>query len=155
MRKLLQEWVSRIAGFILGAAVVLMSIQIFCRLVFNAPLTWTEEVDRYLFVWSVYLGSAVAVAKRAHIRVTILVDLFGPRSEKISRIIDSVVSIFTFAYAAYFGLALAYGSLNARFYTLEFMPLIVFYLSVPIGMLLMLLFALWPGTEEASAPPIV
>jgi TRAP-type C4-dicarboxylate transport system permease small subunit len=49
---------------------------------------------------------------------------------------------------AYFGSKLAYANLNARFYTLEFMPLILFYLSVPIGMLLSLLFLLWPAKKE-------
>jgi TRAP-type C4-dicarboxylate transport system permease small subunit len=125
-----------------------MSFQIFLRFVFNTPLTWTEEVDRYLFVWSVYLGSALAVAKKAHIRVTILIDLGGPKLEKISQILDKICCILAFSFVAYFGSKLAYANLNARFYTLEFMPLILFYLSVPIGMFLSLIFLLWPAKKE-------
>jgi TRAP-type transport system small permease protein len=148
MKDFLQEWVSRVASFTLAAAVVLMSFQILFRFAFNAPLTWTEEVDRYLFIWSVYLGSAVAVAKKAHIRVTFLIDMGGPRLERLSRNLERICCIFTFAFVTYFGFVLAYGSLNASFYTLGFMPLILFYLSVPTGMLLMLLFALWPDKHE-------
>ena len=148
MKLFIENFISKSAAYILGAAVVLVSLQIFLRFIFNAPLTWTEEVDRYLFVWSVYLGSALAVAKKAHIRVTILIDLGGPKLEKISQILDTSCCIIAFSFVAYFGSKLAYANLNARFYTLEFMPLILFYLSVPIGMLLSLLFLLWPAKKE-------
>jgi TRAP-type C4-dicarboxylate transport system permease small subunit len=148
MKYFIDKWVTRLASLMLAVAVVLMSFQIFLRFVFNAPLTWTEEVGRYLFVWSVYLGSAVAVAKKAHIRVTILIDLGGPKLEKISQILDTICCIIAFSFVAYFGSKLAYANLNARFYTLEFMPLILFYLSVPIGMFLSLMFLLWPANKE-------
>jgi TRAP-type C4-dicarboxylate transport system permease small subunit len=148
MKYFIDKWVTRLASLMLAVAVVLMSFQIFLRFVFNAPLTWTEEVGRYLFVWSVYLGSAVAVAKKAHIRVTILIDLGGPKLDKISRVFDKICCIFAFSFVAYFGSKLAYANLNAWFYTLEFMPLILFYLSVPIGMFLSLMFLLWPANKE-------
>lgn len=80
MRGVLQRLISRVAALALGASVVLMSFQILIRFFFNAPLTWTEEVDRYLFVWVVYLGSAVAVAMNAHIRVTFVIDWAGQKS---------------------------------------------------------------------------
>ena len=144
MKYFIEKWVSPFASLILAVAVVLMSFQIFLRFVFNTPLTWTEEVDRYLFVWSVYLGSAVALAKQAHIRVTFLIDLGGPKLAKISQILDKICCILAFSFVAYFGSKLAYANLNARFNTLEFMPLILFYLSVPTGMLLMLIYLLWP-----------
>jgi len=148
MKYFIEKWVSQFASLTLAAAVVLLSFQIFLRFVFNTPLTWTEEVDRYLFVWSVYLGTAVAVAKKAHIRVTILIDLGGPKLEKISQILNKICCILAFSFVAYFGSKLAYANLNARFYTLEFMPLILFYLSVPIGMFLSLFFLLWPAKKE-------
>ncbi len=147
MKSFIEKFIFKSASFILGAAVVLVSFQIFLRLAFNAPLAWTEEVDRYLFVWSVYLGCAVAVAKNAHIRVTIITDLGGPKIEKISQIVNKICSILAFSFVAYYGSKLAYANLNARFYTLEFMPLILFYLSVPIGMFLSLLFLLWPAKK--------
>ena len=129
---------------------VLMSFQILFRFFFNAPLTWTEEVDRYLFVWVVYLGSAVAVAIDGHIRVTFVVDLGGPKFDRFSRILNRYCFAISSAYAAYYGLVLAYGNLNASFYTLDFMPLVLFYLSVPIGMLLICFFTLW-GDKNKKA----
>jgi TRAP-type transport system small permease protein len=148
MKLFIEKCISRVASVALAASVVLVSFQIFLRFVFNTPLTWTEEVDRYLFVWVVYLGSAVAVAKKAHIRVTILIDLGGPKLAKICQFVDKICCILAFSFVVYFGSKLAYANLYARFYTLEFMPLILFYLSVPFGMLLSLMFLLWPAKKE-------
>ncbi len=148
MKGFIEKWISGSASSILGAAVVLMSVQIFLRFVFNSPLAWTEEVDRYLFVWSVYLGSVVALAKRSHIRVTFLIDLGGPKLEKISEAFDKICCFFSFSFVAYYGYKLAYANLTARFYTVEFMPLVLFYLAVPVGMTLMVVYLAWPGKRK-------
>jgi TRAP-type C4-dicarboxylate transport system permease small subunit len=148
MKHFMERWISGSTCSILAAAVILMSVQIFLRFVFNSPLTWTEEVDRYLFVWSVYLGSAVALAKGSHIRVTFLIDLGGPALEKISKAFNKVCSGFSFAIIMYYGYKLAYANIYSRFYTVEFMPLVLFYLAVPVGMTLMLIYLI--GTARTT-----
>lgn len=149
MKIFIEKWISGSASSILGGAVILMSIQIFLRFVFNSPLAWTEEVDRYLFVWSLYLGSVVALAKGSHIRVMFLVDLVGPKFEKISGALDKICSFLAFSFIAYHGYKLAYANLNARFYTVEFMPLVLFYLSVPISMTLMAVYLVFARKRKA------
>ena len=44
-----------------------MLIQIVSRYLFNMPLTWPEEVARYVFIWVVFLGAAVAFRAQAHL----------------------------------------------------------------------------------------
>lgn len=46
---------------------IVMLIQVFSRYILNAPLTWPEEVSRYLFIWIVYLGAAIAFRYKAHL----------------------------------------------------------------------------------------
>ena len=148
MKSFIEKWISRSASSILAAAVVLMSVQIFLRFVFNSPLAWMEEVDRYLFVWSVYLGSAVALAKGTHIRVTFLIDLGGPKWDKISRAFNTICNGISFSFVCYYGYKLAYANLFARFYTVEFMPLVLFYLAVPFAMTLMVVYLIWPAKRR-------
>ena len=62
----------------------LMATQVILRFGFSAPQAWAEEVDRYLFVWSAYLGTVVAWLKGTHIRVTFVVELLGDRAEALS-----------------------------------------------------------------------
>lgn len=65
--------VERIAEAVLVLAIAVMTavctLQVISRYVFNDPLTWTEELTRYLFVWSGFLSAWVAWKHRAHIAV--------------------------------------------------------------------------------------
>jgi TRAP-type C4-dicarboxylate transport system permease small subunit len=126
------------ASVVLGAAVVLVSIQVFLRYVFNAPQAWAEEVGRYLFVWSVFLGSAAALAEDRHIRITVLIERWGSKGERISRWLCRISGLFCFAFVAYYGFVIAYTNRAVQFYTLPSFPRVIFYLSVPVCMTLMI-----------------
>ncbi|WP_339226970.1 TRAP transporter small permease [Oceanobacillus sp. FSL K6-2867] len=56
--------------FILFFIVVIL--QVFFRFVLNMPLTWSEEASRYLNLWSVLLGAALAVKYKDHLRVDLI-----------------------------------------------------------------------------------
>jgi TRAP-type transport system small permease protein len=141
--------ISRLAALLLAAAVLLMAVQVVLRFAFNAPQAWAEEVDRYLFVWSVYLGAFIALTKGTHIRVGFLVDALGPRADAVSQGLGRIVNLFCFSFVAYYGYRLAYDNRHSKFYTLEFMPQILFYLAVPVCLSLMALFLVWPRRPKA------
>jgi len=136
--------IQRASSYLLAAVVLLMAAQVILRFGFNAPQAWAEEVDRYLFVWSVYLGSIIATAKGTHIRVLFVVEWGGPKFAKASEQIGRVVNILSFSLVAYYGFGLAWDNRNSSFYTLDFMPQVIFYLSVPVCMTIMALYLLVP-----------
>jgi TRAP-type C4-dicarboxylate transport system permease small subunit len=74
----LVEWavITAFLGF-----VALSFIQVVLRYGFGRPLTWSEEICRYLFVWVVFVGAGVAARYNGHIALTFLVDRLpaGPR----------------------------------------------------------------------------
>lgn len=47
-------------------------LQVTFRYVLGAPLVWTEEAARYLYVWVCYLGAAVAYRRGSHVAVALL-----------------------------------------------------------------------------------
>jgi len=55
-----------------------MLIQIVSRYLFNMPLTWPEEVARYLFIWVVFLGAAVAFRAQAHLGMDFATSKLSP-----------------------------------------------------------------------------
>lgn len=59
--------------FILFFIVVIL--QVFFRFVLSMPLTWSEEASRYLNLWSVLLGAALAVKYKDHLRVDLIDNL--------------------------------------------------------------------------------
>lgn len=129
-----------ISATVLGIAVLLVALQVFLRFVFNAPLAWVEEVGRYLFVWSVFLGSAAALVEDRHIRITVLVDLFGPKAEFFSRLLGHLLGLGSFAYVAYFGYKIALSNWSTGFYTIPELPRIIFYLAVPASLTIMVIY---------------
>jgi TRAP-type C4-dicarboxylate transport system permease small subunit len=65
------------------AILAITVLQVFCRYVLNNSLSWAEELVTYLFVWLVFIGVAVNVRDRSHIRVDILTRLLPPGVRKI------------------------------------------------------------------------
>ena len=46
-------------------------LQVIARYVFNVGMHWTEEVAAFAMVWGVYMGAALCVRERFHIRIMI------------------------------------------------------------------------------------
>ena len=40
----------------LAAMAVIMGVQVFCRYVLGASLSWSEELTRYIFIWAGFLS---------------------------------------------------------------------------------------------------
>jgi len=78
--------VRRGEGFVNSLLVILMLVmfvsvclQVFFRYVLESPLSWSEELARYAFVWISFLGAAMALGKRMHFGIDYLVNKFPVR----------------------------------------------------------------------------
>lgn len=52
--------------------VTLMFVQVIFRYFLESPLPWSEEVIRYLFIATAYLGGAIATMEREHIEINFI-----------------------------------------------------------------------------------
>src|SRR3954470_8179557 len=145
------------AACLLMAAVSMMTMQILLRTLFGAPFAWVEEVSRYAFVWCVYLGSIIALAHGTHIRVLVLVELFGEHGQRFSDRLTWFVNLIAFGYLFYWSADLAWKYREATFYTLPALPQVLFYLALPVstGIMVVLLLTGRSKPSEHSAPPPV
>ncbi len=73
---------------LLAATVVIITCQVIWRYVLGAPLAWTEELSRYLFIWIVMLGIPIMF----HRNIAISFDLFVSKLKGGKR--DTVDVIF-------------------------------------------------------------
>jgi TRAP-type C4-dicarboxylate transport system permease small subunit len=82
-RRGLGWWFDRVVeGIVIAAFLIFVAItfgQVVLRYGFGRPLTWSEEVSRYLFVWVVFVGAGVAARQNGHIALDFLVNRFPPR----------------------------------------------------------------------------
>ena len=81
-----ERWLRR-GVELLAAAVVLAEVAILlsgiaARAVFNHPIIWSDELASILFLWLAMLGSALAVQRGSHMRLTFFVSMVGPRAQQ-------------------------------------------------------------------------
>lgn len=89
--------------------VILISFQIIVRFIlpklgFSASFPWTEELARYLMVWVVFLGGALAARSNMLIAVLALVNALPDKLAKITQVLSLLSLIVFFLYCAWVGL---------------------------------------------------
>jgi len=120
------------------AILVSMVLQVFSRYVFSAPLTWTEELSRYLYIWACWFGAPVAMRRGNHVAITVLVERFPRRLSQGLALITQIVALFFLLELAYQGMLLAFRSHTVRAITLP-IPWSMIYLAAPISATAMIL----------------
>ena len=122
------------------AAIVLITIaSVWYRYVLHAPLSWTEQVCRILFVWSVFAGAAVLYRQMLHIAIDMFVVMMPERIQKAMYWINQGLMLLIAAMMFWFGLEISLGTLNQTYGALEITPA-WFYFAAPYCGALIILF---------------
>ena len=53
-----------------------MGVQVFCRYLLNFSLSWSEEITRYLFIWSAFISISYCIKKWISIKIDQIIKLF-------------------------------------------------------------------------------
>lgn len=72
-----------IAVALLALMVVLVFGNVVLRYAFNSGITVTEELSRWMFVWTTFLGGVVALRHHGHLGTEFLVGRLGRRGRKL------------------------------------------------------------------------
>ena len=78
--------VTGMIGFIIS-----VTIQIFSRTFLPTVPSWTEEVARYLFIYSVSFGAGMCVLDNGYVMVDIVVNFMSPKIRRLHRILTYVI----------------------------------------------------------------
>lgn len=88
----LEGW---IAGGVLGFLFLILFVSVCARFFLSIAFDWLEELSRFAFIWTIYLGASSAVLKGKHIRVTIVVDrLPAPWNGRLALVGDVIWLLF-------------------------------------------------------------
>lgn len=82
---------------LLATEMVLLLAGVIARYIVNRPLIWTEELASSLFLWLTIIGSALALARGTHLRLTSIVGALPPRWRRAADLGGAAVSAFFFA----------------------------------------------------------
>jgi len=138
-----------VATAILFAIMVLAVVwQVFTREVTKNPAAWTEELARYVFVWTSLMGATLVFAERGHIAVTFVVDrLPRPVRKGVAVVIQLAILIFAVGILVIGGLGAAQ---NTWSHQLTALPgtIGMAYLVLPITGVVITLIALVHLVED-------
>jgi TRAP-type C4-dicarboxylate transport system permease small subunit len=92
----LNKVVGIILALMLGVMSILVIVQVISRFVIHFPLTWSEELSRYLMAYTVFVGASLAMRHNKLISIELLPELLGGNKRKIVTIIALLISIVFF-----------------------------------------------------------
>jgi TRAP-type C4-dicarboxylate transport system permease small subunit len=75
-----------------------MGVQVTMRYLFNASLTWSEEITRYMFVWSAFISVSYCIKKGISIRIDQFTNMMPQSAKKVLGVITRIVMLVFFVY---------------------------------------------------------
>ncbi len=114
------------------AMVVIIFAQVYFRFVIGYSLIWSEEMGRYLLIWSTFLGLGVLGKQRDILSITMIVGRLSPRFKFLADILADIISIFFMAIVLFYGLRLVKNTMAQLTVVTQF-PMGLVYLVIPIG----------------------
>ena len=133
----LDDWAEEFCvSVMLALLVLLLGMEVFSRFLLGKSFSWMEELCRYLFVWSSYIGVAIAVKHKEQLRILMFMDVLKKRFPQLVRILY-VVSELTFT--AFCALVFYYSLGMLRFKQVSAaleINVMYAYLIIPISMAL-------------------
>lgn len=138
--RLLWRWgTETVVASLMAVMVSTIILQVFCRFVLNNPLSWSEELARYAFVWITFLGAAVAYRHGAHIFVETIVVLLPRRLQAVLAWVVDVLMVTALLVLLVQGLAIVEVNSNVEATMLE-IPMSWVYGSIPVSAAIMLAY---------------
>lgn len=141
----LLKWLDKnFETYFLIATLVLMvfivTLQIILRFFFDYSLTWAEELTRYVMLYQIWVGAALAVKEDAHLRIISFKDRMSKRGQAIVEIIVIVLwAVFVVFLAIKSGKLVSILFIRGQVSAAMRLPMGYAYASVTVGCALMTL----------------
>ena len=77
-----------------------VSLQIISRFIIQAPIRWTEEGSRFLFLWVALMGACISVQKRTHFLISIY-DVKAIKNRALRVFLEVLPEMIVFAFCIF------------------------------------------------------
>lgn len=146
--------VEQITWVLTGALVVLVSANVFARYVLGIGILWVEEFSRLCFVWTVFLGGYVALARQGHMAIVAVVKRLPPQHQLLMLSVARVLVLVFLVCLTYAGLALVRTTVQfGRITPMMEISSAWGYVAVPIASALMVIEMLVQLVRAEPLPP--
>jgi TRAP-type C4-dicarboxylate transport system permease small subunit len=136
--RLVDTALKAVISTMIGVMLVVIVLQVFCRYVLNAALSWPEEVSRYLQIWAGLLAATYAYHEGSHVGVTFLLDKFPKAVVKVIVAVSHALMGVFLCVIGWQGAGLLEKFVDLRSAAVR-IPMVLVYAAVPVSAFLMLL----------------
>ena len=136
MNRLIGEF----AGWIVVVMMITISFDVAMRYLFNAPTTWSFEVNRYMLIMVVFLGGPWTLAAGGHVSVDLVTERVSLKKKAALELVTSIMAslymlMFTVESARFTWDAFANGTRSTEYLAWPLWPVRMF-LVIGGGLLL-------------------
>jgi TRAP-type C4-dicarboxylate transport system permease small subunit len=143
--KLALRWLGFVTEFVAGTTLVVMTVLVGLTVIYRyfllQPISWGEEMARFLFIALSMLGAAIAMKDRSHFMITILTGRFPAVVRARLEVAIALAMSGLLCIVINKGWSLALLNRNQESPALG-IPMSIPYAAIPLGASLMLIF-LW------------
>lgn len=148
---LLRRGTEVVVMVLMAVLVVIVVASVFFRYILLSPLTWSEEVGRYMMIWLGFLAASIAVRQGLHVGVDFVVQSVRPGlAAWLRRLARGATAVFLL-------IVMGYGFVLVVSLWEQWSPVLIIrmtwpYLAIPVGSLLMLIQLATPSPAAATKP---
>ena len=149
--------INKILRFIVIIMLSVMSVVVFAQVLFrivHLSIPWSEELYKYLLIWSTFLGAAICIRKGSLVGLEFLKNSM---SEEKQKILQTILNLIVCAMLLFL---INVGFWAVRRVWFQITPVLklsmgLMYAAIPIGSVFMLInqilvtIYLWKGEENA------
>lgn len=134
----LDEWLEEgLPGLLVACMAVGITISVFARYLFHAPITGIPELATNAMIWVVFLGSAAVTRRGLHIALDVATNALAPRLQAACAIFASLCTAIILLFLIVW--SWRYLDSTHRILPMTSIPLRYIWLALPLGGTLMLL----------------
>jgi TRAP-type C4-dicarboxylate transport system permease small subunit len=144
-----QRCTEAVVMVLMAVLVVVVVASVLFRYVLLSPLTWSEEVGRYMMIWVGFLAASIAIRQGMHVGIDFVVHWVRPAiAAWLRRLARGLTAVF-------FLIVTAYGFVLVINLWDQWSPVLGFrmtwpYLAIPVGSLLMLVELVMAPSRESD-----
>lgn len=149
--------INKILRFIVIIMLSVMSVVVFAQVLFrivHLSIPWSEELSKYLLIWSTFLGAAICIRKGSLVGLEFLKNSL---SEEKQKLLQTILNLIVCAMLLFL---ISVGFWAVRRVWFQITPVLklsmgLMYVAIPVGSVFMLInqilvtIYLWKGDENA------
>lgn len=137
--KSLDKIIFTILVIVVCVMVTVGTMQVFWRYVLKSSLFWSEEIMRYLNIWTIFLGVSLGIPRKLHVAIEALLNCLKDTAKKRVTLIIHSIGVIFFVLLIYIGTRFTLFNVHQLSPAVR-VPMSMVYAAIPIGGILSLLF---------------